>query len=211
MGRVADRDGEIDIGIEEPLVLPIFAVDVETSIEGQAQGRVRVAVFETESPEDLGGSQIVVGDRYLFAADGPDQGLYWLDEGLGSLRVASDSEAAALVAHYQQLIAQLAQNPPPRPQTDPCEFLTENPKIDIDPDEGKAGRNVRVHAKRVANPVVKVYWRNKNNRVGKEDVSQSCAADITISVPNDAKPGRYDIIIVDARGLEASEKFHVTD
>ena len=211
VGRVAAHEGEIDLGIEDPFILPIYAVDIETSLKGQAQGRVRLTVLEAESPEDLGGSPVVVGDRYLFAAEGPDQGLYWIDEGLDSLRIASDDEAAAVIAQYQQLIIDVTQNPPPPPGVHPCEFLTANPTIDIDPNEGKAGRTVRVTANRVANPVVKVYWRNLNNRVGSEDVRTDCGANLQIKVPNDARPGRYDIIIVDARGLQASERFRVID
>ena len=191
--------------------MPIYAVDIETSLKGQAQGSVRLAVLKSEPPEELGGSPVVVGDRYLFAAEGPDQGLYWIDEGLGSLRIANDDEAAAVIAQYEQLITQVEQDPPPPPEVHPCEFLAGNPTIDIDPNEGRAGRTVRVTASRVANPVVKVYWRSLNNRVGSQEVRADCGANIQIKIPNDARPGRYDIIILDARGLQASERFHVID
>jgi hypothetical protein len=192
-------------------VLPIYAVDVETSLKGEAQGQVRVAVLESESAEELGGDPVVVGDRYLFAAEGPEDGLYWIDEGLGSLRIASDAEAAEVIDQYEDIIAQVEQNPPPPPDTDPCEFIEERPQIDIEPNKGKAGRNVRVKADRVSNPVVKVYWRNQNHRIGREQVGADCRATIQIKVPGDAKPGRYDIIIVDSRGEKASERFQVID
>lgn len=211
VGRVTEREGEIDIGLEEPFLLPIYAVDVETSLKGEAQGQVRLAVLESESPEELGGHPVVVGVRYLFAAEGPEEGLYWIDEGLGSLRIASDAEAAEVIDFYQRLIVEVEQNPPPPPDTDPCEFLEAKPQIDIEPNKGKAGRNIRVKADRVSNPVVMVYWRNQNHRVGKERVGADCSATIQIKVPGDAKPGRYDIIIVDSRGEEASERFQVTD
>lgn len=211
VGRVVASDGEIDVGIEDPFLVPIYAVDVETSLKGQAQGRVRVSVTSSGSPEDLGGDEVVVGDRYLFAGEGPAQGLYWIDEGLGSLRIADDEEARAVIAQYQQLIIQMAQTPPVEPEINPCDVQDANPKIDIDPNEGKAGRTVQVTVNRVSSPVVFVYWRNRHNRAGREEVHADCSARLQIKIPHDARPGRYDIIVVDSRGEEARERFHVVD
>jgi hypothetical protein len=211
VGEVTDRDGEVDIGEEGyPFVLPVFAVDVETSLKGDVQGRIRLAVMQFDTPEEYGGDAVEIGERFLFAGEGPEEGLYWIDEGLGSIHIASDTEAAELIDLYTQLISQVEQTPAPEPDVDPC-LLTSSPTIDIDPNKGKAGRNVRVTAKRVSGPIVHVYWRNRNNRVGKDEVRPDCETNIQLKVPRDAKPGRYDIIIVDSRGEEASERFQVVD
>lgn len=213
VGQVVWRDHEVDIGEEGfPFLLPVYAVEVETWLKGGMHEPVRVAVMEFDAPEEYGGHRIVVGDRYLFAAQGPDEGLLWVDEGLGSLRITDDHEAAAIIAEYRQWIEHVEQMPTPVPDEEPCGWLVGNPTIDIDPNEGRAGRSVRVTAKRVMGPMVHVYWRNLNNRVGKNEVRpEDCATNVQIDVPRDARPGRYDVIIVDARGLQASERFHVID
>lgn len=212
VGRVVAADGEVDIGIEEPFLVPIYAVDVETSLKGRLPRQVRVAVLTSEPPEELGGDPVAVGDRYLFAAEEPDDppDVYWIDEGLGSVRIADDAAAAAIVAQYQRLIREVTANPPPPPDRDPCDFIDANPTIDIDPNQGRAGRNVRVSVNRAAGPVT-VYWRNRHNRAGREDVRADCGVNVQIRVPGDARPGRYDIIAVDARGKEVHERFHVLD
>lgn len=105
----------------------------------------------------------------------------------------------------------MEQMPTPVPEVDRCDVLTGNPTIDIDPNEGRAGRAVRVTAKRVSGPMVRVFWRSLNNRVGKAEVRGDCTANTQIEVPRDARPGRYDIILQDSRDLEASERFHVVD
>lgn len=118
-----------------------------------------------------------------------------------------------MIAEFEQLIAEAEQrsrtNEPET--TDPCDTLIASPTIDIDPNEGKAGRTVRVTAKRLASPEVGIWWRNLHDRVGIGQVRADCTMTEQITVPRDARPGRYDIIVIDARGLRAEERFHVVE
>lgn len=75
VGRVIERDGEVDIGDAGfPFVVPIYAVDVETTLKGDTQGRVWLAVVEIDVPEAYGGGAVAVGDQYCSPPRVPTKG-----------------------------------------------------------------------------------------------------------------------------------------
>ncbi|MGH2616056.1 MAG: hypothetical protein ACRDJC_12510 [Thermomicrobiales bacterium] len=180
VGRVVSRDGDVNVGDELAFLLPVYTVTVETSLKGEAHGQVRLAVTPVGDPAEHEGSPVQIGDRYLFAAEGPDEGLYWIDEGLGSLVIANDEQAAAVIAEYEHLIATVEPPTPPHPPQDPChaDVLIPNPTLDIDPIEGRAGRTVRVSANQVSGPLVYIYWIDFENRVGKGEVRADCGMNV---------------------------------
>lgn len=69
---------------------------------------------------------------------------------------------------------------------------------------------MRVSVNGAAGPVP-VYWRNRGNQVGRGAVRPDCGANVQIRVSGNAKLGRYDIVIVDCRDAEASERVHTVD
>lgn len=218
LGRVVTRDGEANAAEPEsdPLIVPAFKVDVETTLKGEAAGQIRLAVYMSEFTDELEGGPIEIGGRYLFAASEPgetDQ-TYFIVEGDGNIPIASDEEAAALIAEFELLIDEYPQRSGPSEpgeEIDPCDTLVANPTIDIDPNQGKPGRTVRVTARRLAAPEAGIWWRNLQNLAAIGTVRADCTMTEQITVPRDARPGRYDIIVIDARGLRVEERFHVVD
>lgn len=208
IGRVAPQDSNLDFSdVDMSGLIRYYRVDIETSLKGEARGRVKLAVGPIDgSPEEYEGDPVVFGGRYLFAAQLPeDDEFYWIDEGVDSLAIANDEEEAAAVARYRFLIAQLP--PAADPDAEPCYWLMEGPTLTIDRAEGKAGQSIRVRASEVSGPEVYVYWNGLDDRVGEGKVNADCTTTVQIAIPADATPGEHRVMLLDGGGWQADAFF----
>lgn len=212
IGTVVERLGEANIAEpeSEPFLVPLYSVEVETTLKGTAAGQVQVTFVENAFAEP-GIGTLEEGRRYLFAGVGPEGAIdsYTMDAGLGNVPIASDAEAEALIAEFEQLFAR---SPTPIAiDYVPCEGVAGPPVATISPRRGPPGAEVRVRVENVAPTEVGIWWRTFNHRVGIAEVRADCTAVEVIKVPNDANAGSVDIIVSDARALDDRVAFEVTN
>lgn len=215
IGVVIRSDGEDNIAEPgyEPWLVPAYVVAVDTTLKGSTSGQIRLAVVTSDYADERGGGKVEIGKRYLFAAVDDPSGTYTIDEGFGNILISSDSQETALVAEFSQLISETSQASYGRAGTaaDPCESLNQAPSMDLDPERGRAGRTVQVTVKRLVRPEVGIWWRTTDNRIGVGRVGDDCVMTETVTIPKDARPGRYEIIVIDARGVRVDKRFEVTE
>lgn len=214
IGSIDEKIGDYNISEEgAALFVPLFSVDVDRTVFGQATGQISVSVYKDEYTEEMAENEVVVGHRYLFATDLPDgSGVYHATEGFGVIAVRSDAEADALEAEFRRLrVEESALTVQSFPTPDPCDAQTDEPTIDVSPRVTKAGREIRVTVENAAKLEVGIYWQNLRNRIGIGKVRDDCTAVVTVEVPRNARPGVYEVIVADARALQDKERIVIED
>lgn len=219
VGRVVKFLNSRDIREPIPFVTnaPFFAVDVERTIKGNAVGRVEVGVVGVGfGPKGAGA--LDVGELYLFAALNPmSPGVYSVDDGFGNLPLASMREAEARADEFEGLVieaerAESRQRGRNRGQGDSCEHSNQAPSVELVPNRGRAGTNIRVEATNLVRPEAGIWWGTpQENLLKVASVDGDCKLRSIVTVPVDAKPGTYSIVVLGANLEPVSESFNVVE
>jgi hypothetical protein len=214
IGEVVAVAGEDKIPTSDPedaLPVIIYDVDVKQTLKGEAADRVRVWYegVDYKGPDYKSAGELQVGERYLFFAGyNPDRDWYPVNAGIGVLPIKNDKVEADLVATFEPLIRKAERHPEQTSAPDPCEEVGQ-PKMTVEPQQGRAGDQVRVSAENLVRPEVALWWDDPGYRLATASVRDNCSMTVEVTIPK-ADPGDHKIVVQDARGESAEAAFDVT-
>lgn len=181
VGTVVDVAGEESVSTSDPtdsLPIILYDVDVSQTLKGEAAGSVRIwySGFEVQTPDYPSVGKLQVGARYLFFAGfNTDKQWYPVSDGVGVIPIADDQEEAQLIATFQPLIKDYAQEARSIPAVDPCEEVGK-PEVTVSPKKAQPGDSLEVAATNLVRPQVSIWWDEAGEtRLAVADVQADCS------------------------------------
>jgi hypothetical protein len=216
IGTVVAVAGEESVSTSDPtdnIPIILYDVDVSQTLKGEAAGRVRIWYSDFDAPpfDYPAVGKLQVGMRYLFFAGfNPDEQRYPVGDGVGVIPIADDQEEAHLVATFQPLIKDYAQEAKSIPAADPCEQVGQ-PEVRVLPQKAQSGDMIEVSATNLVRPQVSIWWDDAGEAcLAVADVQADCSLTVEVVIPK-AEPGKHQILVQDARGKSAVAEIAVTD
>lgn len=202
---------------EDPIPLIHYTVDVERVLKGRVANRVEVQVLgiggDGEYDEDGDGAPRQ-GRRYLFFAGRPlDDGSYAITPGLQEIEIDSAQEELRLVRAFEAMIptaeavaaTKAAEARGRAAEAEPVE----PPEVELEPDRGPAGSEVRVSGRQFAPGQILITWDIEGHGA-QAVVDASFRFRTRITVPRTAEPGTHTIRVQDGVSPPVEIPFVVT-
>ena len=215
-GTVVEVAGEDNVSTSDPadnIPIILYDVDVSQTLKGKAAGRVRIwySGFDVQTPDYPAVGKLQVGARYLFFAGfNTDKQWYPVSDGVGVIPIADDQEESQLIATFQPLIKDYAQEARSIPAADPCEQVG-SPEVRVSPKKAQQGDTIEVSAINLVRPQVSIWWDEAGEtRLAVADVQADCSLTVEVVVPK-TKPGKHQLLVQDARGKTAVAAITVPD
>lgn len=213
LGTVLREAGQVETPLSNDfsLVNYLYDVEVDQTLKGSASGVVLVYFHSIElfAPEDREAAKLHPGDRALFIAGyNPEDDWYPVSADQGVERVASDQQAAELVALYEPLIREAERNPRQPAAPDPCETPSSDPQVTLSETSGTVGNDFHLTGGPFARAEVAVSWDDSRDQTVGVPVGENCQEDGSVEVP-DLTPGQHTLVVEDALGRTARIDFDV--